>query len=378
MIELAFWLSVAWIIYAYAGYALLLAVCGTFRSKPVRRSEIRPKLSVIVTVHNPGVQLREKLENLLAQEYPADMFEILVADDASDDGADRMVHEVFERRGVRLIRLQERGGKEKAQKVAIGAANGDILVFTDITTLLQPDGLSKLSRSFADPTVGGVSSIDRISRPEGGTSGEDLYVRYEMSLRRLESRVGSLVGMSGNLFAVRKEVCADFSSRMQSDFRTALVAVRLGYRCVTDEEVVGSYPDVLSTGSEFTRKIRTVIRGLTVLANESRMLNPFRYGIFAWQLFSHKVARWTVPYAMLLALLCSALAAEYSSLFRIVLALQILGYGYAAVSKWMPGGLLGQLGRAVTYLVQVNAATLIAWIRFVRGDRIVMWTPSDR
>jgi len=376
--KLVFWFSVAWIGYAYVGYTLLLALAARFRRRPVAAADVKPFVSVIVTVHNAAPHLGRKLDNLLAQDYPAERTEILVADDASDDGTDRLVMGKYASRGVRLVRLAERGGKERSQRETLSVARGEVLIFTDVATALDSDGLSRIVRSFADPGVGGVSSADRLLGEDGDSPGESAYVRYEMKLRQLESEVGSLVGMSGSFFAVRREVCGDFSDRLQSDFRTALVAVRLGYRCVLDRNAIGYYKDVASSGSEFQRKVRTVVRGLTVLFAELGMLNPLRYGLFSWQLFSHKVVRWTVPFAMLLAVLSSAWLSMASGLFALFLILQLMAYGYAAAALRLPRLAASMLGRAVAYLVHANAAILVAWLRFVRGERIVMWTPSRR
>lgn len=372
-----FWLSVGWIVYAYVGYALLLRFLSLFRSRPILRADIQPALTVIVTVHDGASEIREKLENLLEQTYPADRVEIVVADDASEDGTDRIVEE-FVPRGVRLVRLPHRGGKERAQKQAVGSAHGEIVVFTDVGTRLDREGLARIVRSFADATVGCVSSTDRLSGSGTGPTGEGFYVRYEMALRSLESAVGSLVGSSGSFFAVRRELCADFSERVQSDFRLVLAAVRRGYRVVCDPDAVGRYRDVRVGSSEFSRKVRTVLRGLTALFEERDMLNPLRYGWFSWQLFSHKVVRWTVPFAMLLALVSSAWLARSSRFFAAVAAIQVAGYAFALVATFFPSIAENAAGRAVHYLVQANLAILVAWLRFLRGDRVVLWNPSAR
>jgi cellulose synthase/poly-beta-1,6-N-acetylglucosamine synthase-like glycosyltransferase len=370
-------MSLGWIVYAYAGYALVLRVLAFFRSRPVARADIRPALTVIVTVHDGAAEMREKLANLLDQTYPADRVEIVVADDASQDGTDRIAEE-FAPRGVRVVRLSLRGGKERAQKQAVASARGEIVVFTDVGTRLEKDGLARIVRSFADASVGCVSSTDRLSGAGPGPTGEGFYVRYEMALRSLESAVGSLVGSSGSLFAVRRELCTDFSDRVQSDFRLVLAAVRHGYRVVCDPEAVGHYRDVRVGGSEFGRKVRTVLRGLTALFEERDMLNPFRYGWFSWQLFSHKVVRWTVPFAMLLALVSSVWLAASSRFFAAAAAIQAGGYAFALLATFFPSVADNAAGRAVHYLVQANLAILVAWLRFLRGDRVVLWNPSAR
>jgi cellulose synthase/poly-beta-1,6-N-acetylglucosamine synthase-like glycosyltransferase len=374
-----FWISVGWITYAYVGYALVLRVLAASRPRPVVRADVHPRVSVIVTVHDGAREIGGKLEDLLEQEYPPDRLEILVADDGSGDGTDRLVKEQFAERGVRLVRQEHRGGKERAQQAAVAVARGEVLVFTDVGTRLDGGGIAAIVRSFADPTVGCVSSEDRLLGPEGRPAGgERGYVGYEMGLRRLESRVGSIVGLSGSLFGARREVCADFSDRLASDFRIALVAVRLGYRAVADEGAVGYYRDAGAKTSEFARKVRTVVRGLTVLFAERELLNPFRHGLFSWQLFSHKLTRWVVPFAMLAALAASGVSSPRAPFFAVAFALQAAGYAAAGLVALFPVLARLPLARALRYLVEVNLAILVAWARFLRGDRIVAWIPSAR
>src|SRR5262249_47864476 len=143
-------------------------------------------------------------------------------------------------------------------------------------------------------TVGCVSSVDALMDANGNLSGEGAYVRYEMLLRRLESTLGSVVGLSGSFFAVRREACREWATDVQSDFNTLLNCVRLGFRGVSDETSVGYYRGVTEETREFERKVRTVLRGITTLMHRAGLLSPRRYGLFAWQLVSHKLCRWLV------------------------------------------------------------------------------------
>src|SRR5262249_7258078 len=147
------------------------------------------------------------------------------------------------------------------------------------------------------------SSVDRFVDDHGQVSGEGAYVRYEMWLRSVETRVNSLVGLSGSFFAARREVCRRWAPDRQSDFNTLLNSVALGLRGVQDVQSIGYYRNIVDDRREFSRKVRTVVRGLFVLGSRTGMLNPFRYGLFAWQLASHKLCRWLVPFGMIGALL---------------------------------------------------------------------------
>jgi len=371
--EIAFWGSVALVFYAYVGYPCALRALAAFRDRPVIRDERRTaRVSFIITAHNEAARIEDKIQNTLEQDYPADALEILVASDCSTDGTDAIVAAHSPR--VRLVRATERRGKEAAQELALQSASGEILIFSDVATALDRDGVATMVANFADPTVGCVSSIDRFVDDDGRVSGEGAYVRYEMSLRALETRVNSLVGLSGSFFAARRAVCARWASDRQSDFSTLLRAVDLGLRGVLDPRTAGYYRNIADDRRELDRKVRTVVRGLHVLASNARMLNPLRYGLFAWQLASHKLCRWLVPVAMVLAALANAVLLPRSSFYALTMILQCAFYAVALAGLWTKAPGL----RLPAYLLRANFAVLLAWIRFGRGERIAMWNPSDR
>ena len=178
-----------------------------------------------------------------------------------------------------------------ARKQAVKLATDDVPVFTDVATHLAPMGLKEIVSNFADPSVGCVSSEDRLIGKHGKPSGEGFYVRYEMWLRRLESKISSTVGLRGSFFNTRKEVCQDFSGEMQSDFRTLLSSVKMMLRGISDPNAMGCYQDVLDEKLEFDSKVQKVIRGLTVFFRHLEFLNMFRYGFFSYQYFCHKPLR---------------------------------------------------------------------------------------
>ncbi|MFO0754204.1 MAG: glycosyltransferase family 2 protein [Thermodesulfovibrionales bacterium] len=377
MRESVFWGCVAFIFYAYFGYPLLLAALSLFRRKTVRKGSFLPKVSFIITAYNEEKRIREKIGNTLQQDYPEDRREIIVASDCSTDGTDAIVRS-FGSRGVRLVRTHERGGKERAQKAAVDASSGEVLIFSDTATLLDPDGVARVVRNFSDPTVGCVSSADRYIDSQGKGSGEGAYVRYEMLLRDLETQVNTLVGLSGSFFAARREVCRPWAPHLQSDFNTLLNSVKRGLRGVSDPESVGYYLNIADERREYERKVRTVVRGIAVFMESLHLLNPFRYGLFSWQLFSHKLCRWLVPPAMLLAFFSNALLAFHSLFFLGFFALQTAFYLLAFWGMGGKGAAGSGLVRIPLYFVLVNFSILAAWYRYLRGERMVSWTPSVR
>ncbi|WP_136514445.1 glycosyltransferase family 2 protein [Geomonas edaphica] len=365
------------VFYAYFGYPISLFLLFLFRRRDVAKAPITPSVTFIITAFNEEKRIREKLENTVALDYPPELLQVLVASDGSTDCTNDIVLEYADR-GITLLEVKERGGKENAQKEAVAIARGDILIFSDTATIIQPESLYRITANFADPSIGCVSSVDRVVGRDGKPCGEGAYVRYEMWLRDLEGRVNSLVGLSGSFFAARKEVCRDFSPNMQSDFRTLLNSMRLGLRGVGDTEVVGLYQDVADSSREFDRKVRTVLRGITVFFKNLEFLNPFRYGFFAYQFCCHKLLRWLVPFFLMAALLINAFLAPFSPLYLFLFLLQCSFY-LLAVAGWKSPIMARRLAvKLPLYFAMVNLAIAVAWVRYLRGNRLVMWTPSER
>ena len=375
--EWMFWGSIVFIIYAYAGYLLALVVLSCFRNRPVLAGDIQPMVSFVITAYNEEARIREKIENSLQQQYPRERLDIVVASDCSSDRTEEIVRS-YATSGVRLVRAQERRGKEAAQKLAVSQTSGEILVFSDVATTLPPYGIANIVKSFNDPTVGCVSSVDQFVDAQGNLSGEGAYVKYEMLLRQLETKVNTLVGLSGSFFAARRTVCSPWADDLQSDFNTLLNSMKAGLRGVSDPGSVGYYKNLTDEKKEYQRKVRTVLRGIAVLMRSLPMLNPFRYGIFAWQLFSHKLCRWLVPFAMIGALVSNSVLAIDSVPYRVLLLAHVLFYmiavAYAGCS-WMPKS---NVFRLPSFFVVVNLSILDAWMRYFRGDRVFRWEPSKR
>lgn len=372
--KLVFAASLFLIFHAYFGYPLTLRL---LRRKPATKAPFEPHATLIITASNEERRIRDKLENTLALDYPREKLQVLVASDGSTDKTNEIVRN-YAAHGIDLLAYTERRGKESAQKDAVLHATGDVIVFSDVATRIDPHGLREIIANFADPTVGCVSSADRVIGRDGKPCGEGFYVRYEMWLRDLESQVNSLVGLSGSFFAARKEVCRDFSGEMQSDFRTVLNSMRLGLRGVSDPASIGYYQDISDNRREFDRKIRTVLRGLTVFFHNLEFLNPFRYGLFSYQYFCHKLLRWLVPLFLFAAFMANAVLSLHSVGYSMIFLFHLAFYGIALggwAAKSTPNNALFKIP---VYFVTVNAAIFVAWWRYIRGRRMVMWAPSER
>lgn len=375
-LKVLFWVALVGCAFSYVIYPMLLRLMpARQRTKPQDAGPQLPSITLIIACRNEAGRLRHKLDNVLALDYPD--LEILVASDASDDASDDIVRE-YASKGVQLVRSEQRRGKEYAQGLAINVARGEILVFSDAGTDLPADSMKLLADAFSDPGVGAVSSEDVFVSADGRIVGEGAYVRYEMWLRRLESERAGLVGLSGSFFAVRRSVISRWDHTIPSDFACALQTVHAGLVAVADPRVKGVYRDIKDPSREYGRKLRTAVRGMTAVARWSEVLNPFRYGAFAFQVWGHKVMRWLVPWFMALLLLtCIALAGQ-GAVYMGMLAIQLVGYALVLLAHLVPA--LRQLVpvRIAYFFVQANLALAHAALQFLGGRRIVTWEPSAR
>ncbi len=363
--------AAGWVGFAYAGYPLLMLLISRISPRSIAADDIYPPITLIIAVHNGEAVIESKLESTLSLEYP-NAIEILVASDHSTDATDQIV-QTFAAHGVRLVGLGERGGKEAAQAAAISVASHEILVFTDVTAELTSSALMAIVRPFADPEVGAVSSEDEVDS-EGG---EGAYVRLEMALRRMETQAGSLVGLSGSFFAVRRTLAIPWPSHLASDFRLALEVAKRGSRAVCEPTATAKFRATEGFKSEWHRKVRTVRRGLAVLSTYRGLLSP-RHGRIAFSLWGHKVARFTSPFALLLLLIGNWVVAQSSMLGQALLASQFAVYAlgcfallFPSVSSWRPARLAG-------FFLLVNASMLVAWGHHLSGRRAVTWDPTRR
>jgi len=375
-VKILFWVSMFLVVYTYLGYPLVLWASTRIRSRDVLKKEISPPVSIVIAARNEARKIRQKIDHTLALDYPKERLEVIVASDASDDGTDEIV-KGYAAHGVRAVRASQRKGKEYVQGLALSVAKGDVVVFTDAATILEPEALKRLIQNFSDPTIGAVSTEDVIVDALGNPTAEGLYVKYEMWVRRLESRFHSLVGLSGSCFAIRKELCSDWSPALASDFMGALRAARRGYRSIADPSSQGRFVALMSPQAEMRRKIRTFLRGITVLMANLDLLNPLRHGRFAFQLASHKLLRFLVPFLLLAAVTTSGLLSA-DLVFGVLFAMQAGFYFLGCVSAVLTPLQRSRFPRVAYYFTMVQWAMLVAWWKYALGQQQVTWEPSKR
>lgn len=376
MLEPLFFFCLALIAYGYVGYPLVLVLLDRALGQPVQKADITPAVSLVIAAYNEERDIDRKLENALALDYPKNKLEIMVVSDCSTDRTDEIVQRFYPR--VKLCRLPHRLGKTIAQNRAVAAATGEILVFSDATTIYHPQALRKLLRGFADPIVGCVAGqlVYQNQADSAVGSGCASYWSYEKVLRTLESRVSSLIGVSGCIYAVRRSCYTELAREMSSDFvisaEIRLQSLRTAYE---PEAICYEYTNQKSK-DEFRMRVRVIEQTFTVLAGYRELLNPWRYGMFAFQLLSHKVARYLVPWLLLLTLILNIVLTGTSPLYIWTLAVQAAFYGAALLGLLLERmGRLPQLLGMPYYFVLANAAAAAGLIKFVRGESHIVWEP---
>jgi cellulose synthase/poly-beta-1,6-N-acetylglucosamine synthase-like glycosyltransferase len=371
-----FWFSCALLVCVYLLYPLIMRVAAARCGVPVHRSDDNRPTSVIITAYNEQKGIAAKLDNVLGSSFPRQLMEVIVTSDASSDSTDEIVRS-YERAGVRLLRIEGRQGKTACQNAAAAVASGDILIFTDATTRLHPDALRNLTAWFADPDIGCVAGrlVYQSSYENATGQGNEGYWDYEIKLRRAESALGSLIGVSGCLYAVRRSAYRSIDPRLISDFVISMKMREQSLRTVLAPDAL-CFEDTLShSAHELSMRVRVAIRSINALFSERKLLNPFQFGLFAWQLWLHKVQRYASPFMWLIALVTNIILSGesgYAVLLVGQIALIVLGTtGFALQSRHSQLGLLWR----PYYFLLTNIASLVAALRYARGDRMVTWKP---
>lgn len=375
--QIVFWTCVALLGYVYVGYPVLVYIASVFFPRPVKKGEIEPTVTVLITAFNEEDAIREKLENTLLIQYPKNKLEILVASDGSTDRTDEIVKE-FADRGVKLFRKEGRVGKTATQNAAVEVATGEIILFSDATTAYRTDVFDSLLPNFADESVGCVAGrlvyVDEMSSNVG--KGAQSYWGYETFIKIAESQTCSLIGASGCLYAVRKSAYEPLYPEACSDFLICTSIYRKGLRSVFEPEAVCTEETNRDADHEMRMRVRVISQTFTDLWRNRDMLNPLKSGFFAIELISHKVLRYAVPLILFVAYIaCFALAAV-SVIYALIFAIQTAFYILGAIG-WLlerTGRRLGVLAMPL-YFVLANLASVVAFYKFLRGETYTRWDP---
>jgi cellulose synthase/poly-beta-1,6-N-acetylglucosamine synthase-like glycosyltransferase len=381
-VEVAFWVCLGMVIYIYAGYPVCVFLLSLILKRDVRKADIEPSITVVISAFNEEREIERTVVNKLSQDYPSGRVQVLVVSDGSTDRTNEIVQGLVDRSEGRLrLLLQEpRQGKTQALNMAIRHTVADTVVFADANSIYAPNALRALVRSFADPSVGYVSGRMVYTNPMGVGIGEGsgTYMSYENVLRDLETRLGSMVGVDGGIDAIRRELYVPMRPDQLPDFVLPLSVVEKGKRVVYESDAVLYEPALSSAMEEFRMRVRVSLRALWGLYDKRSLLNPLRYPLFAWQLISHKVLRYAafLPLAGLL-IFNTAVAGEHP-FFAGFLALQLSACAIAALGHFLRR-LPARASKLLVpyYFVILNAACVIAFWKFLTGQKMILWKPRQ-
>jgi len=342
-----------------------------WRPCPAQRGFCQKLVSVVMVVRNEEAVLARKVSNLLALDYPGNDFQVVVVSDGSTDSTESILREFARNPHVHVLLNQLPGGKAAGLNAGMTAAQGDIVVFTDARQEIETEAIRLLVENFADPEVGAVSGELMLGDPASGETGRGmgLYWQIEKRVRELEAATGSVVGATGAIYAVRRDLVVEVPpDTILDDVFIPMHVARQGFRVLFDERArAWDRPD-LGTQREFRRKVRTLTGNYQLVQLAPWLLrkeNPLRF-----EFISHKLLRLVVPFALLAALVAAALAP--GSFYRVAFWAQIGIYalGLLGFAGWNLGP-LSRLSNVAYTLVALNAAALLAFVNLVTGHKTV-------
>lgn len=375
--QIIFWASVSLIFYVYLGYPILVYILSRLFPKPVWRADIEPQVSIIITAHNEEIDIRRKLENTLLIDYPSEKLQIIVASDCSSDKTDEIVNG-FANKGVKLLRQAERNGKTAAQNMAVENALGEIILFSDATSMYEPNVLREILPNFADETIGCVAGKLVYVDDSGSTVGQAAksYWSYETLLKKSESATCSIIGASGCIYAVRRSAYQPMYPEACSDFLIATIVYKQGMRSVYEPNAICTEETNRQSKKEMSMRVRVISQTFADLWRNREMLSPFRSGFFAIELLSHKVLRYSVPLFLAAVLVSSGVLALHSMFYLVIFAGQITFY-FFALAGWLLEriGIKAGLLSIPMYFVLTNIASVAGFFQFLRGERYSSWKP---
>ncbi|HVS85727.1 MAG TPA: glycosyltransferase family 2 protein [Gaiellaceae bacterium] len=357
-VAVLFWLSLAALAWTHALYPLAAVGLSRLRSRPPARDEERlPSVAVIVAAWNEEAAIGARVENLRALDYPAELLEVVVTSDASSDRTEELAAAA----GARVVR-NERGGKVAAQDAAVRQTDAEVVAFSDANATWAPDALRKLVRSFGDPEVAYVCGQLRLEAADGSNR-EGVYWRYEMVTRDAESRLGSVTGGNGSIYAIRRADYAEVDPRFGHDLSLPYLMAQRGRRAVYEPEAHAFEKPTPTNETEYRRKVR-MFEHCWLIVLKGRMLRGQSLGYLA-ALLSHRHLRYASGLLHLVWLAASLALVGHGVVYAVALGLQLGVLVAAAFGVGLP-----------RYYVLVTWATVVALWNYLRRGVPAVWTPQ--
>lgn len=375
IVKIIFWFSLITVIYTYFGYPAWMAFITKFGNKPVRKQYYLPTVSLVISAYNEEKHIENKIKNSISLDYPKEKLEIIVVSDGSTDKTVSIL-EKYAGKGVTLIKFEERAGKTKAQNEAVKNSKGDILFFTDVTTIHPPDVIKNIAQNFADKTVGCVTGKAAFIPEEQNiiSKGADLRLRYELFLRARQSSNYSLFGATGCIYAIRKALYEPLREDLVSDFVEPLMILEKGYRTVYEPTAIAIIGRKVDLQREFVRRRRVIHQGLAGLFYMKRLLNPFRYGFLSISLISHRLLRWLMPLFLFGFLASNLVLLNNGTLYFLIFTAQAIFYLVGIIGLFMSKQKLAhKFLDPIVYFCMINFAASAGLYRYLSGRREIFW-----
>jgi cellulose synthase/poly-beta-1,6-N-acetylglucosamine synthase-like glycosyltransferase len=370
-------------VYVYIGYpAILIVLDKLVKGKPVQTDDISPPVSLIVSCYNEADVIEQKITNCLSIDYPQHQLEVLFVSDGSEDGTDEVIKQYCNER-IKLIRQEGRLGKTMGLNLALAEAKGEIVVFSDANAMYKQNALKMLVRNFHDESVGYVvgAAIYKDDAESSAGSSENIYWQYEIFIKKIESKLHSVVGGDGAIYAIRRSLYEPLDKEDINDFVNPLQIIAKGYRGIFDADAICYEQTAGDFDKEGKRKQRIVNRSFSGLMKNITVLNPLKYGFYSLELFSHKLLRWLIPFFILIAVVGIIILAHMKLvMFQWALLLGILFTWSILVGKLLKNRQACPSAFLIPYYFYlVNFNSMKGVLQSLRGNVQITWsTPRDQ
>jgi cellulose synthase/poly-beta-1,6-N-acetylglucosamine synthase-like glycosyltransferase len=347
------------------------------RKKKIDKGFFEPNVTILIAAYNEEESIDNTLRNKLDLDYPKEKLEIIVISDGSTDRTDKIVKK-YVGQGVKLLRQEPRAGKTSALNIAVPEAKGEIICFCDANSLYAADALNRLAENFKDPNVGYVTGKMIYTNPDGTTIGQgcSMYMKYENGLRSLETNLGSIVGVDGGIDAIRRDLYTPMSLDQLPDFVLPLRVVEQGYRVVYEPKAILKELALKTANEEYEMRVRVSLRALWALNDMRQILSFKKFKLFSWQLWSHKVLRYLCFFFLIGSYFTNLALWPYSYSYKIFFVFQNICYLSAVASPILEKtGCRSKILYLSNYFVLLNLASAHAFVKFLLGQKQVIWTP---
>lgn len=377
MMEIAFNIvlygSFAILGYTYLGFPLLLSLRARLEKNPIHKAPAAPSVTIVIAAWNEERQIQRRVQNCLDQEYPGAQLDVIVVSDGSTDGTDTAVLAMTSKR-VTLISLNKRQGKAVALNHGVASARGEVIVFTDARQRFAPATVRELVANFADASVGAVTgelTFEDGGQDAGRTHAAGMYWKIEKWIRKNEGAIDSVIGATGAVYAIRKELFQPLpSGTILDDLLIPMRIAMRNYRVVFEPGALAFDSVTADYRAEFSRKVRTLAGNYQAMNFCPNLLNPWKNRLFFYFL-SHKVCRLLAPFCMVLLLVANVNVRHGWP--GLLLLAQIIGYGMA-LAGWgfRVMGVKERVTAAAFTFCLLNCAALFGAVRFFMS-RTIAW-----